>query len=156
MAGAYPHEKGEKVYYVRLYGYSFMVKKLDANGKPIQRTNPATGLPIFTQSGEPEFIEQSFEFTKWKSRFTQDGYVSVYLVNKDTDPQTAAFLEASAKDRKSEIMDEEAFIKTVNPELWEKMESDRKLESLLGEKDGAIKNLNDEIARLKSKLGGNR
>lgn len=156
MAGAFPHDRGEKVYYVRLYGYAFMVKKLDANGKPIQRSNPATGLPIFTQSGEPEFIEYSAEFTKWKSRFTQDGYVSVYLVKKDTDPQIAAFLEAAAKDRKSEIMDEDTFIKTVNPELWEKMESDKKLDALIGEKDSKITSLTDEISRLKAKLGGNR
>jgi hypothetical protein len=154
MAGAYPHAKNEKVYYVRLYGYSFVIKKLDANGKPIQRTNQATGLPIYGQNGEPEFIEQTIDFDKWKTRFTQDGYVSVYVVKPTTSKLISDELEKAANDRGNEIMSESEFIKSVNPELYEQMEKDRQIETTLGEKDQKINSLLDEVAKLRSKLGG--
>jgi hypothetical protein len=156
MAGAYPHKEGEKVFYVRRYSHVFFVKKKDANGKFLQRTNQVTGLPINNASGEPELIEQAVEFTRWKTRFTQDGYVSVFVVKPDTDKDIVAELEKDAKDRGSEIMDEKTFIKTVNPELAERMEQDEKTQKLLGEKDGKISTLLAEVEQLRKRLGGNK
>ena len=156
MAAAFPHKKDEKVFYVRKYGYSFPVKKLGLDGKPIQKTNPNTGMEIYLPNGDPEFIEKFYDFTKWKTTFCADGYVSVYVCTKDTDPRVIAALEAEAASRGSEVMDEKTFIRTVNPELADKLEEDEKLKGILSDKDGKINSLLAEVESLKQRLSGQK
>jgi hypothetical protein len=157
MAGAFPHKAGETVYYVRQYGYTFPVKKIDAvTGKPIQKTNPATGQPLFLPNGDPDVIEKFYDFTHWYTKFCQDGYVSVFIVNKDTDPLVKAEIEKQAADRGSQVTTEKDFIRSVNPELADKIEADAAQEKVVADLSDKNKALAAEVDALKKKLGGNR
>ena len=156
MAGAYPHKKEERVFYIRKYAHTFPVKALDQNGKPIQKTNPATGMPIYLPNGDPEFIEKFHDFKPWKTKFCADGYVAVFVITKDTDKRVIEAVEKEARDRGSEVMDEKTFIASVNPELAARIAEEEASEKLLGEKDGEIKALSDEVAALKRRLSGGK
>jgi hypothetical protein len=156
MAGAFKHEKDETVYYARRYSHVFYVPKYGEDGKQVQKTNPATGNKIFLPNGEPEYVEKMVHFKPWKTKFCADGYVCVYVVTKDTPADIVKALAKDAADRGSDVMDEKSFIATVNPELAARMAEDEANEKLLGEKDGTIKALSDEVAALKRTLSGKR
>jgi hypothetical protein len=155
MAGAFPHKADETVYYVRQYGFTFPVKKIDKEtGRAVQKTNPATGQPLFLPNGDPDVIEKFYDFKRWKNKFCADGYVSVYVVNKDTDPLVKAEIERMAADRGSQVTTEKEFIKSVNPELYEQMEANEKNEASHKEKDSKINSLTAEVEALRKKLQG--
>ena len=114
MAGAFPHKPGETVYYVRQYGYTFPVKKIDEKtGRAVQKTNPATGQPLFLPDGNPDVVEKFYDFTRWRTKFCTDGYVSVFIINDKTDPLVKAEVEKQAADRGSQVMTEKQFIRSV-------------------------------------------
>lgn len=147
MIGIYQKKSGETVYYVNAVNYRFSLPKLDANGKVIQATNPATGNPIYRTDGNPEIIEYPVEFTPWKSRFSEEGYWSVFVVDKNTPKQIADELKKDAADPKTRILTEAEFIAQTNPDLatFQKQES---------EKDVRISQQEAEIAELRAKLAG--
>jgi hypothetical protein len=153
MAGVYPHKKGEKVYYVRRLTHTFSVKKLGEDGKPIQMTNPQSGLAIRTPAGELVYIEEMISFKKWHTKFSETGYCCVFVVDKNTPEHIAKEIEKDALDRKSEVMDEKTYIATVNPELAKHLEDEERVEKLLGSKDATIEQLRRDIQELQSRLG---
>jgi hypothetical protein len=155
--GKYPSSKGEKVYYVNRLRYGFSIPKIGPDGKRIPRVNMATGLPLSNGRGEPEFIEETLEFKSWRSKFTDLGYWSVYVVKPDTPKLIAEELAAMAKAPNSEIMDEKTFIKHTNPLMLEAMEErDTELEALRkqveSEKQARTK-ADEELARIKQRNG---
>jgi hypothetical protein len=155
MAGAFPHKADETVYYVRQYGFTFPVKKIDpVTGRAIQKTNPATGQPLFLPNGNPDIVEIFYDFKQWKNKFCADGYVSVYVVDKNTDPLVKEEIEKMAADRGSQVMTEKQFIKTVNPELYDQMKANEKNEALHKEKDAKLATLTAEVDALRKKLQG--
>jgi hypothetical protein len=157
MAGAFPHKEGETVYYVRQYGFTFPVKKIDpATKRAIQKTNPATGQPLFLPNGDPDVVEKFYDFTRWRTKFCADGYVSVFVVNDKTDPLVKAEVEAMAADRGSQVMTEKVFIRSVNPELADQIERDEKQVQEVANLTDKNKALAAEVEALKRKLGGNR
>jgi hypothetical protein len=157
MAGAFPHKDGETVYYVRQYGYTFPVKKLDpATNRPIQKTNPATGQPLFLPNGDPDIVEIFYDFKRWRTKFCADGYVCVYIIDAKTDPRVKAEIERMAADRTEQVMTEKVFIRSVNPELADQIEKDEKQVQDVANLTDKNKALAAEVEALKKKLGGNR
>ena len=157
MAGAFPHKPGETVYYVRQYGYTFPVKKIDEKtGRPIQKTNPATGQPLFLPDGNPDVVEKFYDFTRWRTKFCTDGYVSVFIINDKTDPLVKAEVEKQAADRGSQVMTEKQFIRSVNPELADKIDEDERRDGEMATLTDKNKSLLAEVEALKKRLSGNR
>lgn len=148
-------DKKNKVYYVNRKKFRFSVPKLDDKGKKVQKTNPANGLPAYNGRGEPEYLEDAIQFVQWHGRFTSLGYWSTFEVTKNTPKAIAEILEEQAKNPKSEIMSEEAFIKMTNPHMLETVKAnealEKELETLKAEKSKA----DEEIERLKKKAGIN-
>jgi len=159
--GTYPKsDKKNKVYYVNRLDYGFSVPKVDGDGKKIQRTNTATGLPITNGRGEPEFFEEPVMFQRWQDRFTETGYWSVYEVTSNTPKVIAEKLEEMAKSPKAQVMSEKAFIEFTNPALAKHIAETSDLEEekkMLNEDVAKAKaeksKLEEEIARLKQKAG---
>lgn len=149
--GLYPtnKKKGEKCYYSPYKKHSFTVPKINEKGEKVFRTNQVTGVPLTNLNGEPEFVEETIDFKEWKNQFTEDGYWCVYVVSKDTPKHIAAELLKDAKDRKSMVLDEDAFIELTNPDLAIRMKEDI-------EKDTTIKSQADEIAALRAQLAGKK
>jgi hypothetical protein len=152
--GLYPKaDKRNKVYYVNRKKFRFAVPKLDQSGKPIQKTNNVTGLPMTLPNGEPEYKEESIAFRTWMGRFTALGYWSCFEVTKTTPKVIAKILEEEAASNISEIMNEETFIKTTNPAMLDTIkintELEKENESLKAEKSKA----DELIASLKKKAG---
>lgn len=146
-------DKKNKVYYVNRKKHRLPVPCLDANGKPIQKTSPTTGLPIFNARGEPEYKEDYLQFATWQGRFTSLGYWSIYEVKKETPKTIADFLEVQAKSDKSEIMSEEAFIKATNPVMLETFKVNKDLEDEVTRLRDEKSKADAEIERLKQKAG---
>jgi hypothetical protein len=158
VLGLYPKsDKKNKVYYVNRNIFRFPVPKLDEKGNKIPKTNPSNGNPIFNSRGEQEFHEDSLQFTHWHTRFTDLGYWSVFEVKKETPKIVAKLLEEFAASKKSEVMDEEAFIKLTNPQMLEEVkrnnELEKEIETLKAEKEAEKSKADAEIARLKEKAG---
>jgi hypothetical protein len=155
MVGVYQKKnKGDIVYYAKRLNYSFSLPKLGADGKPVQKTNPNTGLPIFDLRGNPEFIEEPVSFIQWKTRFSEEGYCCVFIVTKDTPQRIKDELKKDAADRTCAIMDEKAYIKSTNPDLAEKISFDEANEAAIAEKDSKLAEKDKEIADLRAKLSG--
>lgn len=154
MNGLYPKKsKKNKVYYVRAMHYAFSMFKLDTEGKKIPLTNQVTGQPLTLPTGEAQFVTETIEFKPWKTRFSNDGYVCIYEVTSETPKIIADELARDAADRKSpHIMDEETFIKTTNPDLYDQMKADAEAQKTIEEKDAKITAQQAEIDRLKERL----
>jgi hypothetical protein len=153
MIGLYPKKsKKNKTYYVRMLNYSFSMFKLDEKGNKIPLTNQVTGAPLTLPTGEPQFVTETVNFKPWKSKFSNEGYVCTYEVTPETPKLIADELEKDAKDRKSSVMDEETFIKTTNPDLYEQMKADAETQKVIDEKDAKINTQQAEIDRLKERL----
>lgn len=153
-------DKKSKVYYANRLDYGFSVKRRGEDGKYIQRTNQATGLPIMNGLGEPQFIEEPVMFRRWQPRFNEIGYWCIYEVTSYTPKHIAEELEKMAKSPKTQVMTEKAFIEYTNPALAKHMEETADLEEerkMLNEDVAKAKaeksKLEDEIAKLKQKAG---
>lgn len=146
-------DKKNKVYYVNRKKHRLPIPAVDEKGKPVQKTNPVNGLPLFNARGEPEYKEDYIQFDTWHGRFTSLGYWSIKEVTKDTPKHIAAFLEKKAKDKTCEIMDEEAFIKMTNPHMLETVKANAALEKELEELKAEKSKADAEIERLKEKAG---
>jgi hypothetical protein len=149
------------VYYVPFLSYVFTMRKTDANGKPLIRKHPVNGTDMYTPEGNPEYIDEVLHFVPWLTRFTEDGYWSVYEVTAQTDPRIAAELAADAASPKSLIMSEEAFIKRINPDLFANMKAEEQRKKEVGALRDALKQAQDreqqqdsEISKLRAKLKG--
>lgn len=159
--GTFPKtEKGSKVYYVNRLRFGFPVKKYGEDGKPVQRTNQATGLPITNGRGEPEYYEEAVMFNQWQPRFTDLGYWCVYEVKKETPKHIAETLKRMANSSKSQIMSEKKFIEHTNPALARHLDETRELSEehkMLQDDVEKARNekskLLNEIDRLKKKAG---
>jgi SMC interacting uncharacterized protein involved in chromosome segregation len=159
--GTFPKaDKKNKVYYVNRLNFGFSVKRKGPDGKLLQRTNMATGLPVMNSRGEPEFIEDPVMFNQWVARFNELGYWSVYEVTPNTPKEIADELKRMAESKDHQVMDEKAFIKFSNPALAKhldetaEMEAERKMLEEDVEKAKKEKTrLEDEINRLKQKAG---
>lgn len=149
-------DKKNKVYYVNRKNHRFPIPKLDENGKKIPKTNAVTGNPIFNGRGEPEYHEESIGFSPWYSRFTALGYWSVFEVKKDTPKIIADALAACAASKKSEIMSEEAFIEMTNPNMLAEIKRSTELEKEVTILREGKSKADEEIARLKQRLSGNK
>jgi hypothetical protein len=81
----------------------------------------------------------------------------VFEVKKETPKIVAKLLEEFAASKKSEVMDEEAFIKLTNPQMLEEVkrnnELEKEIETLKAEKEAEKSKADAEIARLKEKAG---
>jgi hypothetical protein len=157
MSGAFPHKDGETVYYVKQIGHTFPTKKLDpVTKRPIQKTNPATGQPLFLPNGNPDIVEDFHEFKPWRTKFCAEGYVCVFIVDDKTDPQVKAEIERMAADRGEPVKTEKEFIRMVNPELADQIEKDEKQVQEVTNLTDKNKALAAEVEALKKRLGGNR
>jgi hypothetical protein len=156
VEGIYPKKEGEKVYYIRRLGYMFSLPLLDEKGERIPETNPNTGLQIRDVRGQIQYLETSIAFTPWRTRFCEEGYVAVYVVTKDTPKQIADALEADAKNRKSEVLDEESYIQIVNPDLFKRIGEDREKDAKIAAATAETQAANAEIERLRKMLGQNQ
>ncbi|MBN1294366.1 MAG: hypothetical protein JXB48_21195 [Candidatus Latescibacteria bacterium] len=159
--GTYPkRDKKNKVYYVNRLDYGFSVRVYGDDGKPKQKKNSVTGLPITNSIGEPEFVEQSVMFMRWQPRFSEIGYWCIYEVTPETPKSISDELERMAKSKDHQVMTEKAFIEHTNPALarhiseTSDLEIEKQMLSEDVEKAKKEKNkLEDEIARLKQKAG---
>ena len=144
--GIYPKKPGETVFYSPYRKHKFSLPKLDPKTKqPIQCTNPVTGVGLFDPYGAPVYQEESFDFTPWKQRFTEDGYYCVFVCDANTPKRIREALEKDAADPKSQILTEAMFLKFTNPDLANHLAAD-------AAKDATISVLTGEISDLRKKL----
>jgi hypothetical protein len=153
MIGLYPKKsKKNKVYYVRMLNYAFSMFKLDADGKKIPLTNQVTGQPLTLPTGEPQFVTETVNFKSWKSKFSNDGYVCIYEVTPETPKLISDELAKDSSDRRCAVMDEETFIKTTNPDLYEQMKAEAEARLAVDALNSQVSEQQKEIDRLKERL----
>lgn len=146
---AYNKKPGEKVFYCPRRNHHFSVPRIGQDGKPIQQTNPMTGVPLTDISGNPQYASDMISFTEHQPRLSEDGYWCKKVTNKDTPKHIVDFLNKCAADRGSEIVDEDTFLNMVNPDLALRVKTDKA-------KDDKIASQEAEIAELRAKLQGNQ
>lgn len=123
--------------YVALFlKYTYSYPKVDAEGKPVYKTNPVTGQPLNDVDGSPVPIMVMGEFQNVQARMSK-GYLSEKVVDPNTDdPQKLAEIEvlrriAARKDM--QVWTEDVHDQKTNPAMFAEKKRRKEMEGELAE-----------------------
>lgn len=150
--------KKKEIYYARMAGKTFFVRKKDASGKFIPVISEVTGGPI-----QGQFQDEKYLFEKSHPR-KKDGEridCCYFTIKEDTDKDVADYVRSMHA--KGDCMTEIEFEKFINPARHEtlmQLESEQKKTAAVTDELNSVKAMlekaNRDVEELKKRSGNNR
>ena len=110
-------QNGDKIYYIKRAKLTLYIRKLDKNGNPVPKINPISLAPVI-MDGRQQYEEEIIRFAN-KYKGHGKGNLAYYIVKGDDPQEIKDFMENYAESPATEVMTEEAYEKSINPERYE-------------------------------------
>ncbi|CAK0764444.1 hypothetical protein CCP3SC15_300026 [Gammaproteobacteria bacterium] len=141
--------KGKKnVYYALKCSVAVVCKRLDATGEPMPKKD-RRGLEVYI-GNEPVYLTRTIKFDCISAN-----PANPLCIYETTDPSDIAYLDKLAADPSSDILTDEEYQKSRNPEAFNKALEIERLKQNEQNKNAQIDDLKRQLAEKEKSFSGN-